>query len=1269
MDASASKVDAEVGNLFGLYLKIENASYPPTIKQKKTVIKYTKLPDDINAKAPWLCQGHILEPRFRRIITIEEPKISTRRSLKSDVAVPSTIMAADVCKRKIVTIEDDEYNNYYPKYSHQIKKSFKKVINRAVEAKEEKLISPQKLSGLPYSSKSSKDVKSNVTRASRSSRSINSPSKYSLNKKKSTRESEKEVPVTKNKLKEECVTKLPPKKVTVNKTTVERTRLRKSPNELNQNNKALLKDIKLKYKPIPVIHVPLDETLLNCDVSTEVSEDICNLAEIKSHKVNSSFQVTNTKFNDIHIGTQNSVEYGTEVLLSEMKQGTEISLKKVEQGTEVLVNKVDQATEVLLTKVDKETEVDQDFIENEYDLKKTFDSLDIPNVSLINSNKSDVPKDDIVDIINSQQSVVINKDPHILDIPMNVISQKDETDFRESQLHNNSYIISRATLTYTTKQKINFHVVGNNELLQAHAPSSRFKYPMNVVSVYKNELKNQEYQGACRKLYYDRNDENDKSHDELEHLKNSTSVDCSNVFINDKLVKPSDIISTIKVNNSLVQSDYICEQFQRELNFIDSFFESLQYLESCSLSDKCVDEKEVENWINNSGNELKHLEFGSFLSKFENEINIDDSKTMASKSLCLLNLLIRDEQRRAKNLLFVLKMREDALKDFTKSQILWLENKKKQENTDISQLKKKQRGALLKLQHECGEMQRMRKALLTLSEKRKLALMKTKKNIEIKLKNSVDVEQIILGKKKLKRSPSSDRNVAPLKCFELSSSGCDDSTTSRPRSTTSVLLPSIPKRITSAEKCVQTSEGTLDRVCMDCSTDTADENFIVVDGGYLNILFQNLSPQIFSSEKQYEVNKEALNNIVHTSNVQRFNWKNDIAIEELMDKIKNRDLEGTNTPSTARSLVDEFDQIYKGLAEDKSYDDSTDHIISGVIDEISGVAPQIVVSQADDSKNDQKSFLQESSDDAGNKSSNNSSTDESCNCEPLMIAAETQLSRGNDIVSVAGPLPVPAGAAAVPDDVPVDVPTWLTQKPSTSSSLVDSSTSSSQQVFPSVSSLTPPVLFEAEELRRQQLAIEREIKALEQQQCQLLAVREIPDKPPPPYTPPSEPKAPKPLGKFTVDHTIEDKLRTFFPDPKNDEVDLVDPFDVFVKDFCLDSTERHKLEKNQKYWDTCNFPPSKPELNTEKLIARTTLELKEVLTSVPPTVVSGVGARRSDHIDDILFAEWRRCEPEWTSLHADEVIVKNQVFESIFQKILSETVDEYKRTVLEPNKS
>lgn len=263
-------------------------------------------------------------------------------------------------------------------------------------------------------------------------------------------------------------------------------------------------------------------------------------------------------------------------------------------------------------------------------------------------------------------------------------------------------------------------------------------------------------------------------------------------------------------------------------------------------------------------------------------------------------------------------MREDALKDFTKSQILWLENKKKLENTDISTLKKKQRGALLKLQHECGEMQRMRKALLALSEKRKVALMKTKNNIELKLKSNVTVDQIFLGKKKLKRSTIADRNIAPLKCFDLSSSGCDDVTPPRAKSDTHLLSlerTKIPADI--AEKCVQTGDSLLGSPLVDSTTDTAAENFVTVDGSYLNILFQNMSlPQIFSAGKQYEVNEEALKNVINTNSYINNPGESDV-IDKFMDQIKTRDQDSApSSPSTARSLVEELDQYYKGLADE-----------------------------------------------------------------------------------------------------------------------------------------------------------------------------------------------------------------------------------------------------------------------------------------------------------------------------------------------------------------
>lgn len=258
------------------------------------------------------------------------------------------------------------------------------------------------------------------------------------------------------------------------------------------------------------------------------------------------------------------------------------------------------------------------------------------------------------------------------------------------------------------------------------------------------------------------------------------------------------------------------------------------------------------------------------------------------------------------------------MKDFAKSQILYLESKKKNYSQDFSALQKKQRGALLKLQHECGEMQRMRKALLTLSERRKVALMRTKKDLELKLKNNVDVERIILNKKKVKRNSGGDR-TAPLKCFDLSSSGCEESSGSRP-------VSEVEPRA-SAEKSIQTGESTVaapaDEQAVAAPADEhavatpADEHAVAVDGTYLNILFQNLSlPQIFSGGKQYEVNEEALRNIVD-STTQRERDSNGTDVDRLMEQLTSRE-ERSSSPSTARSLLDELEQYYRGLTEERT---------------------------------------------------------------------------------------------------------------------------------------------------------------------------------------------------------------------------------------------------------------------------------------------------------------------------------------------------------------
>ncbi|XP_022121212.2 uncharacterized protein LOC110997382 [Pieris rapae] len=1191
MDASASlKKDAEIHNLCSFYVKIENA-FPTSVKQKSSIIKYTRLPEyDFSPIEKWPKNSYSLEPRLRRIISIEKPLIGSTRSLKTEMAGIPKMASTGYSKRKIVTIDEDDENSLHPKFSREIKGSFTKVVNRALETKDLKQSSQRSTSRLINSTKYSQDVKqsnktspTNNTRrnvsvssrnkqpkendpifkgkeSSRNTKSINAPSKTLVGKKLHSTDSGKEIQIFRNKIKQDS-------KSTSPKKIASKEKCNKIPLEFGHLKNNLLRELSDRKKQVNVIHVPLEKDYdKNYDYLSQISKIE---SEINKKMVDSSTDVEDLKvLCDVNIGTE--------------------SVEKIDKITTTVTN-FNESTSTAPENKDY----------------NTFENLQIPNVTLIR-DKCEKSKENLVSFCS--QSV-----PNLI-VPLFSVTSMDKDNAHEKPICKSSYIISRATLTYTTEQKIDIHMVKNN--VDMNSPPNTVNYPMNVMSVYKKELKEQTH------INKKKNAETENSQANTEPPKD---ID------NNRLIKPSEIISSM--NTKLLQNDYINEQFQRELNFIDSFFESLQYLENYSFSHKRLSQCNVEKFVNNTCN-LKKLEYDSFFSKFDHS-HVDDSETIASKSLCLLNLLIRDEQRRAKNFLFVLKMREDALKDFTKSQILWLENRKKQDNTDISTLKKKQRGALLKLQHECGEMQRMRKALLALSEKRKIALMKTKRNIELKFRKQVDVEQI-LEKRKLKRSISADRNTAPLKCFDLSSSGCEESSTSRPKSVTPlcILKPVINPQ--SAEKSIQTGDSILS---ITAQTSTAEENFVVVDGGYLNILFQNLTlPEIFSSSKQYEVNEEALKNIVTTTN-NKVNDKGD-AIKNFMDHVKSHVCD-TSSPSTARSLVEEFDQYYKGLnSVEKGQSSNVD------IHEVKDVGTQMVEEWIESPVNSEISDKHDYE-----------------SVEPCMVSVETQCIRGRDDSiggrSVAGPLPVPAGEAAATENTP-DLTIWPEQRTSSTSTSPDENSSVDlPDVYTSPTAVTTLAQNEADELRRQQLAIEKEIKALEQQQCRLL-VREIPDKPPPPYTPPAATRAPKPK-KFTLDEASEEKVQKYLK--KEDAFDSVDPFDAFLKDYCDENVEHEKKEKGDKFWDTCHGLPKK-RVNAEKSASFLTAELTEVLTGVRATVVTGVGARRSDHIDDILFAEWRRCEPEWTSLHTDEVIVKNQIFESIFQKILTETVDEYKKSAI-----
>lgn len=381
----------------------------------------------------------------------------------------------------------------------------------------------------------------------------------------------------------------------------EKPHINKLTSSSNKNKELTLKDNNTTNKSVIVIHVPVDGNHHNPNIKETV------LKEIDS---------TDDK---IKIG---KIDHGTNIDKVENIKNVCIETDSPPKTTDQMIE-VNQYDLMKICKCIQNADVQTEVLQN------TFDSLDIPNVTLI-KDKSEL-KDELL-LLES------NSLPN-LQMPTLKISP-DKGNIQTVKPDNlckntSSYIIRRATVTYTTKKEINFQVV-NSSTVSNPCPSP-LTYPLSVMSMFKREA--EQYSDTSEK-YGDKFKTEFKNKNDLDDLK---SFNCSYSLNSNKLIKPSDIISTIRVNNVLLQNDSVCEQFQKELHFIDSFFESLQYLENSSISQKCFQRTKIDNFSNNStlldtDFEDKNSEYGSLLSKLGNGLDIDDTETIASKSLSLVSI-------------------------------------------------------------------------------------------------------------------------------------------------------------------------------------------------------------------------------------------------------------------------------------------------------------------------------------------------------------------------------------------------------------------------------------------------------------------------------------------------------------------------------------------------------------------------------------------------------------------------------------------------------
>lgn len=239
----------------------------------------------------------------------------------------------------------------------------------------------------------------------------------------------------------------------------------------------------------------------------------------------------------------------------------------------------------------------------------------------------------------------------------------------------------------------------------------------------------------------------------------------------------------------------------------------------------------------------------------------------------------------------------------------------------------------------------------------------------------------------------------------------------------------------------------------------------------------------------------------------------------------------------------------------------------------------------------------------------------------------------------------------------------------------------------------PDIINEAEVLRRQELQIEQEIKQLEQQ---VVFLREIPNKPPPPYIPPAN-GSPLALifpSEQRIDELIEDRTRELFSTPAIESLNsdhVTNIYEKLILDMCGElytdlraptpdvsfRTIKHDKRPLAFYNppDQLTCLQSHIKRKIKKILNEETLTAAQNQSAHPhcpmPFLMyaaggggGGIGAgsagskRKRDQVDEILAQEMCDEEPRWTHFDREEIEVKERIVEEITKMLVSDALQD-----------
>lgn len=198
-------------------------------------------------------------------------------------------------------------------------------------------------------------------------------------------------------------------------------------------------------------------------------------------------------------------------------------------------------------------------------------------------------------------------------------------------------------------------------------------------------------------------------------------------------------------------------------------------------------------------------------------------------------------------------------------------------------------------------------------------------------------------------------------------------------------------------------------------------------------------------------------------------------------------------------------------------------------------------------------------------------------------------------------------------------------------------------------------------------------------------MREIPNKPPPPYTPPSahthSPKSILPSDPKDINEITNYSSKVIYKAYQKNNLDNVkfseNGFKLcsnvqvsklcneFLFNICKDVARDHFKQFEEVEEPSWLMLPKKPQLSIikpldvdglEKLMNR---KLKEMFgfkkVEVKESAIVRWGRKKRDHVDEILVIESQDEESQWTNLDKDELYVKDRITDEIMKSLIDET--------------